>query len=138
MLAVRIYPQMARLRGEEDEASRCGLRLAYQSAMKDHKEWAASGRPGHCFVNPLYHDALLLGARLKDAGIEIAPLGEPSQWPPEQLVDTPFGELRVACTPKGKGAILEFSAQEDFPITVRHRGEERSCSSKGTCEIGNT
>lgn len=122
VLGIRVYSQMARLLGmEEDDTVLSGLRRSCEGIREPLEERVS--RIGHDLINPLIHDALLLGARITDQGLELAPLAVPDQWPPRMTVHTPWGELNVACQWDGKQAQLRFESAGDFPIIIRYRGK---------------
>jgi len=135
MLGIRIYPELARLQGGDDEVTRAGLKRSYESIVLTIEEWATCGRAGHCFVNPFFHDALLLGARIAGDGIELEPIGDPAQWPEQQTVDTPFGELKIKSSMADGEVRLEFSAAADFAVTVKRQGASVRASSNGACKL---
>jgi len=135
IMALRIYPEMARLQGAEDEATRAGLKRALEVEKPAPERWAASGRPVMYYVNPLYADAMLLGAVVRDGAVELFPLGEPEWWPPEQTVDTPFGALKIYASRQGQAVSLRFEAAEDFPVAVCYNGVVHRTSSNGACTV---
>jgi hypothetical protein len=53
---------MARLHGDAALANQT-LHKTFERPLLSPKEMAAEGRPGDNFIDPLYHDALLRGAR---------------------------------------------------------------------------
>lgn len=135
-MALRIYPELARLQGREDEMTRAGLRLAVECPRPPFDKWAVSGRHVMYYLNPIYADAMLLGARLRGSGIEIAPLGEPQCWPAEQTVETPFGDLTVTTQVSEDDVKLSFHAECAFPVAVRYGGRVIETSSQQSCTLG--
>lgn len=135
MLAIRIYPQIARLYGGSDALVRSALDLAYRSRLADPAEWAKSSRPGHSFINPHYHDSLLLGAQWSGSRLHLAPIGTAEQWPAEQRVDTPIGPVIVKTAPLGESFSLAFESSDTIPLTVHYRGATIETTSPGTCRL---
>ncbi len=132
VMAGRAYTELARLQNAEDAVTEFGLRRCVTSPVPGPAVWPHSGRLGNQLVHPIYHDAMLLGARLAGPGVELAPLGEPELWPEEQVVKTPFGDLTV----RVKDASMSFEAAESFPVTVLYRGRKCETNSRGTCDVG--
>jgi hypothetical protein len=102
VISGRVYPQAARLAprcgalaGAVAAMAQSGLRKMAEHELLAPEKWAGQGRLGDNLINPLYHDALMLGARLVEHGVELSPLGEPDTWPAEQVVQTPWGELKL-------------------------------------------
>jgi len=135
IMALRIYPEIARLQGKEDELTASGLRRAGGDPPMPLEEWAVSGRPVMYYVNPLYADALLLGARLAGDGIEINPIGEPPLWPAEQTIQTPFGDVLMRMSVEGHRAVLRFEAEREFPVLVSYGGTVTETTSRGSCVL---
>ncbi|HVF11083.1 MAG TPA: hypothetical protein VNA16_09790, partial [Abditibacteriaceae bacterium] len=135
VLALRLATEMARLEGAEDAATRRSLARANDHAMPSLEDWAKIGRLGNNLIYPLYHDALLLGARVHQDGIALCPLGEPSLWPVEQTIETPFGLLRMTTEVQGAKAVLRFSAEAEFPVIIEYGGEVTRTGSRQSCEL---
>jgi len=135
IMALRIYPEIARIQAAEDKIARSGLSRAMQVPPLPLEEWAVSGRYVMYYTNPIYADAMLLGARVVRNGIEISPLGDPAWWPAKQVVATPFGELRVALSSEGGREALRFEAEQEFPVIVRCGGTVLETTSKGGCTL---
>jgi len=136
-LAFRAYPELLRLGGDE-EAALTGLNIAYTCTDKPIEEWAVRGRPGDNFIHPRYHDALLLGATVKDNGIELDPTGDPAWWPAEQTVKTPWGDLTVTLTREEGELTFAFHAVKTFPITICYNGQAIQTDSQGKCALPTT
>jgi hypothetical protein len=134
-MALRIYPEMARLQGSEDELTRSGLRRAMETPTPPLEQWAVTGRYVMYYVNPLYADALLLGARLCGDGVELAPVGEPEWFPERQTVETPFGDLVVIKEVQDGTVALRFEAGQDFPVRVQYGGQIMETTSQSGCRI---
>lgn len=123
VLAMRIYPELARLQGLEDKASRLGLARAVAKELPTPgPEYQSWGRPGDDLLQSVYHDAFVLGARIAATGLEVAPLGTPDQWPPAWTVSTPWGDVRITVARTEQRTELAFAAAEDLAVTVRYRG----------------
>ena len=135
VMALRIYPEMARIQGTEDELTRTGLRRAMEVPPMPLEQWALSGRHVMYYINPIYADAMLLGARMVRNGVEISPLDDPAWWPAEQTVETPFGRLRMTVSRDGGRESLRFEAEQEFPVTVRYGDAVFETTSKGTCAL---
>ena len=135
MLAMRIYPEMIRLLGMDDPEALHALRSFYRAPALPLDEWAVTGRLGHHFINPPYHDALMLGARAVDEGVEIAPAGAPDLWPERQIVRTPFGDLAVECRAEEDAVHWQFRAAEAFPVTILHGGARIRTGSQDSCRL---
>ena len=135
MAALRIYPETARIQGREDEMTRAGLRRAAAVPTPPPEWWGRSGRKVMYYVNPLYADAMLLGARPTPNGVELNPIGEPCCWPAEQTVETPFGELDIRLSVKDASATFTFSSEREFAITVVHRETRIETTSNGHCTL---
>ncbi|MBI2193302.1 MAG: hypothetical protein HYU36_15105 [Planctomycetes bacterium] len=135
IMALRIYPEIARLQGDEDSLTRAGLRRALETETPASEQWAVSGRYVMYYVNPLYADALLLGARFEGGGIELSPLAEPRYWPVRQCVSTPFGPLAIATDLQDGAITLRFEASNEFPVRVRLGQEVIETTSRRTCTV---
>ncbi len=135
IMALRVYPEMVRLQGAEDDATRSGLRRATEAPVPPLQEWGVLGRPVMYYVNPLYADAMLLGARLAGGGIEISPVGAFDQWPERQTVETPFGDLKLTLSREDRRATMRFEAEREFPVTVKYRGAVAETTSTGSCTL---
>ena len=135
IMALRIYSQAARLQGHEDDVTRKGLDRALGTSTPPLEEWAVSGRYVMYYLNPIYADAMLLGARLAGEGVEIAPLGPPDTWPQERTVETPYGDLTVKLSHEAGAAVLSFEAERPFPVVVRYNGTVMETSSTGRCSL---
>ena len=135
IMALRIYSQTARLQGDEDDVTREGLDRALETSTPPLEKWAVSGRHVMYYLNPIYADAMLLGARLAGEGVEIAPLGEPDTWPQERTVETPYGDLTVRLSDEAGAAVLSFEAERPFPVVVRYNGTVMETSSTGRCAL---
>jgi len=129
-LALRAYPELLRLGGDEG-AARTGLDIAYTCTQKPVAEWTTDGRPGDNFIHPRYHDALMLGATVEGDGIALNPLGDPAWWPAEQTVSTPYGKLTVLIEEHAGETIFRFSAVNLFPVMVRYEGQTVGTDSQG-------
>jgi hypothetical protein len=134
LTALRFYPEMARLQGGEDEVSRQGLRRAGEKPPPPVAEWHVV-RPTMYYLNSLWADAMLLGARLAGEGVEINPLGEPMWWPAQQTVHTPFGDLNITTQVRHDSAVVRFQAQQDFPVTLRWGDLVVETTSQQCCTI---
>ena len=135
MMALRIYPQIARLQGVSTELVVSGLRRAMRTATVPIEEWGVSGRGVVYYSNGLYADAMILGASLNDGGIELSPLPDPSCWPAEQTVETPFGDLKVRAEREQDAVVLRLEAGRDYPVTVRYCEQVIQTSSTGCCTL---
>ncbi len=129
-LSGRIYPQLARL-GLGAGMVDVGLLKLSQTRLPSLEKWATEGRPGDNLINPLYHDALLLGARLTEAGVELSPLGDPTTWAPEQTVETPWGPLQVRTTVKSDEVTFSFSAAQQYEVEIEFNGGRTRTTSDG-------
>ncbi|MHB9106573.1 MAG: hypothetical protein ACYDCO_05895 [Armatimonadota bacterium] len=130
LLASRIYPEMIRLQGCEDEDTQLGL---YRSVAENHSpdKIAQGNRPGDALLQSPFHDALVLGARATEDGVTLDPIGTPELWPPQWTVATPFGELAITV----EGSTLQLSAQADFPVTITYAGKTVQARSNGTTAL---
>lgn len=119
-LAARLAPRCGALAGAVRAMAEAGLKkMAEQPSLKP-EEWIKNGRLGDNLLNPLYHDALMLGARVKDGGVELSPLGGLSAGPTEQVVQTPWGELKV--TIEGEGEALRMRWRGAANVSVANGG----------------
>jgi hypothetical protein len=134
-MAMRIYTQLARLYPSERARCERGLARIPQHVPPTQEEYGRLGRVTNNLVNPLYHDALLLGARVNGDGIEIAPAVSPRSLPPLQVVSTPFGDLTVNATAQGNETRLSFRAGKEFSIDVVVAGRSVRTSSNGNCVV---
>ena len=132
----RIYAEVARLRGRQDDTVREAFGRVRAALEGQQDPLGPTGRLVIYYLNPLYADAMLLGARLGGEGVELDPLGDPSWWPARQTVHTPYGALRVDLVQDGPRHALAFEAERDFPVTVVHGGERTVTSSNGRCVLG--
>jgi hypothetical protein len=135
-MAIRIYPELGRLLGPQDQTSGEGLQKIEQSKLQSLQEWSQQGRLGNQLINPIYHDALMLGARVIDSGIEIAPLNEPDFWPTEQTVATPWGDLTVRKDCNDDTLTLRFEAEREFPVSVKYHDKVVETNSQGEAVLG--
>jgi transglutaminase-like putative cysteine protease len=108
--ALRIYSEWSRWVKPGDADAASGLRMVLEMLDSWPGTWPDGQRRTQFYVNPLYTDAMLLGARLDGAGVSLAPL----QWMPAQTVHTPFGDLRI----RFDNGIVQFDAAAEFPVTV--------------------
>jgi len=127
-MGLRIYPEIARLQGTEDATTDAGMRRTLEVSTHPFEEWSKDGRLGNQLVHPIYHDALMLGARWTGEGVEIAPLGEPDMWPEQQVVETPVGNLMVV----REDDTLRFEAETEFPVILQYRGVVVETTSQGS------
>jgi hypothetical protein len=134
ILAMRIYPEMIRLQGVEDEATLLGLSRSVSPELPPLEKFL-SNRPGDNLLQSVYHDALLLGARATEDGVALNPIGAPAHWPPQWTVSTPFGELTVEVTREGEGTALRLTADADFPVTVCYAGRTEQARIGGTVAL---
>lgn len=104
--ALRIYSEWTR----RSPAGADGLRMVLEMLDSWPATWRDGSRRVMFYVNPLYADAMLLGARVEGNGVSLSPL----RWLPEQTVITPFGELRIRYD-DGK---VTFDAANEFLVTV--------------------
>ena len=109
--ALRIYCEWLRWLDPADDRAAAGLRMALEMLDSWPATWPDGQRRSQFYVNPLYTDALLLGAQATADGVTLAPL----QWVPDQTVQTPFGDLRI----RYDDGIVRFDAATVFPVTVR-------------------
>jgi hypothetical protein len=100
--------------------------------------WAHIGRLGNNLIYPIYHDALMLGARIHEDGIALCPLGEPNLWPEQQTVETPFGPLQITTEVQGSRAVLRFSSESEFPVVIEYGGEIMRIGSRQCFELSLT
>jgi hypothetical protein len=128
ILAMRIYPEMIRLQGGIDEATRLGLSRSVSPDLPSLETYM-DNRPGDNLLQSVYHDALVLGARVTADGITLTPIGGPEHWPERWTVSSPFGELTVAVTRAGDGVNLQLKATADFEVTVEYAGKTRRARS---------
>jgi hypothetical protein len=126
-LALRIYPGLGRYLGWTGENLDLGLHRAFYPELTQGAARGKEGRPGDGFVNPLYFDALLLGARVEGDGVRLEPVGKAERWPAKAVVDTPFGELTVV---KEAGALVLSSAAK-FPVSLVINGKVQTGDSQG-------
>ena len=133
IMALRIYLQMARLQGGHDGITRAGLDKAAASLDSAPKDWLYGARLVMFYTNPLYADAMLLGARTEQGGVSLEPLDPPTLWPGTQTVETPYGQLEVSTDVSEDEVRFAFSAPREFAVVVRHGGTEvRTTSRHGT------
>jgi len=130
LLASRIYPEMVRLQGCEDEDTRLGLS---RSVADNHSpdDIVKGNRPGDVLLQSPFHDALMLGARATEHGVTLDPIGAPELWPPRWTAVTPFGELAVTVD----GNSLKLQSAADFPVTVNYAGKTIQARSNGTAAL---
>lgn len=120
----RIYSELARLQGKESRVTRSGLIESHRMFPGGNDDEYGSVRPVMLASNPIYADALQLGARVKGRGLEICPLGNLVDLPPQQTVETPMGLLTVTTTLHNKRASLHLAAEETFPVTIIYKGKK--------------
>jgi len=132
--AWRIYSDLARLQGHEDNITGRGLTKASDPDIAGDG-WSGDFRAQTRHIHPIWADALMLGARRVGNGLEISPLGSPEHWPETQTVITPFGRLRVDLDFQHGRATLSFSCEEQFPVTVIYRGARTATTSQGACHL---
>ena len=126
---MRIYAEMARLRGSDGPMTHQALAKAW-----DH-EAGWGGRDTTRYLAPSWADALLLGARRVGDGVALNPIGSPEFWPAHRTVATPFGDLTVTLTRKAGRATLSFSSDRTFPVTVRYGDVHTTTTSNGLCGL---
>ncbi|MCX5661472.1 MAG: hypothetical protein NTW19_17465 [Planctomycetota bacterium] len=136
VLALRIYAQMARLPGIDPKLVAAGFAKIQQRKPQTIEAWAASGRMGNNLANPIYHDALVLGARWTGTGVELSPITTPDAWPAEQTIATPVGPLVLRTQAAEGKATLKFEAAMAFPVTVKLATGEVKTSSQGEVRVG--
>jgi hypothetical protein len=160
-MGCRIYPELARLsdpqplgvarggepldfaRGgepaeplaEPQETTQAGMRRCVEKAIMPLEEWGKPKRVGGYLISPIYHDALALGARWTGEGVRLEPVGTPDLWPPEQVVFTPLGDLRITIEQRGKTLLFRFDADAEFPVEVSYGGVLGRSSSRQTLEV---
>ncbi|MCC7191278.1 MAG: hypothetical protein IT444_00730 [Phycisphaeraceae bacterium] len=108
-LAARLAPRCGALAGAVKAMAEAGFRKMAEQPSVDVQRWAPRGRLGDNMLNPLYHDALRLGATIKGHGVELSPVGDLSTGPSVLTVATPWGELKVN---------VRSGAQPSSPIFV--------------------
>jgi len=130
LLASRIYPELIRLQGHEDEDTQLGLS---RSVAEQHTaaDLANGNRPGDALLQSPFHDAFMLGARATADGVTLNPIGTPELWPPQWTVTTPFGKLAITVD----GGSLQLQADADFPVTVNYAGKTVQARSNGTAML---
>ena len=133
-MASRIYPEMGRLQGVQQQAVRAGLARCHIDPRQPDNDWSSRVRSGPRLIPPLYHDAFMLGARWTGDGVTLEPLGDPRSWPERQVVYTPAGELVVTAQPEPGAVCLSFSAPTPFPVRVAIGDWQGESSS--TCQTG--
>lgn len=130
--AWRIYSELARIQGREDDITDAGLSKANAPGVSE-EGWSGNYRSEERHLYPLWADALMLGARRIGDGVEINPVGSPEHWPEAQTVVTPFGDLNVSVAIQDVRVALTFSCETKFPVTVQWRGIRKTTTSQGTC-----
>ena len=135
VFATRLYTELARLQGAEDDATRAGYDRLLERAVPSLEEWAPSGRHGTHLIHPIYHDALVLGARWTGDGVRLEPLLGPELWAAEQTVNTPLGDLRIKVETDGARTRLRFEADAGFPVEINHNGWTGRTTSKGELDL---
>ena len=133
ILAMRIYPEMIRL-GGEDEATLLGLSRSVSPDLPPLERYL-SNRPGDNLLQSVYHDALVLGARATERGVALSPIGSPEHWPPRWTVSSPFGDLTITVTCEGEDTILQLKAAADFPVAVKYAGKTIRARSNKTVAL---
>jgi len=134
--ANRIFAELARLEGRETDGTRAGLAKARQMESGTPEEMGRDGGARDTrYFDPIWTDALMLGARVSGNGLEIAPLGSFDQWPARQTILTPFGDVAMSVALSGERAEVTFESASDFPITLRYGGKEVKTSSRGKCSL---
>ena len=134
VLSGRIYTQCARF-GDPANIVPAGLARLRDSDTDRPEVWATKGRPGDNFVYPLYHDALLAGARIDGNGVELRPIDDPSGWPAEQDVQTPWGQLTWMTTISGDRVHCRFDAAAEVPVTIHYAGATVRTTSRGEATL---
>jgi hypothetical protein len=134
-MGLRIYPEIARLQGMEDDTTRMGLQRVLESSTYPFEDWARDGRLGNQLLHPIYHDTLMLGARWTGEGVELTPLGEPEMWAEQQVVETPAGNLTVTREDDGGTITLRFEAETLFPVILQYRGAVAETNSQGASTL---
>jgi len=152
-VANRVYRELARFRGAEDDAIRAALAKAdalyygplpaWNMGPDEHyliwpdfggSDWVCRAfRDGTRYRDPHWADALLLGARWTGQALEINPIGEIDHWPREQTILAPPGDVSMHISTVGDRMKLKFDCQNDFAVTVRYRGHRASTTSRGMC-----
>jgi len=125
----RIFPELARLLEEGESAVAAGLLRCNWDREETHKNWWNHPRSTPRLVPPLYHDALMLGARWTGEGVTMEPIGEAQWWPERQIVHTPVGDLAVLAKCEHGGLRLRFEAPVEFPVEVSYWGWRGGASS---------
>lgn len=131
-MAMRIYTQLGRIYPNERARVERGLKRVAEHEAPSIEQWGSWGRLSSNLVNPLYHDALLLGAKLRNDTIEISPLLPPRALPPQQTVSTPFGELTVKVATEGTTHHVTFDAPAEFSVEIVMDGKTTRTTSRGT------
>ncbi len=130
-LGLRIYSGLGRYLGWSGENLDLGLLRSMHPELVKGGDRGKEGRPGDGFVNPLYYDALLMGARVEGAGVRLEPIGKAERWSDKAVVHTPFGELTV--TKEAGGLVL--SSVEKFPVSLVLNGKVQKGDSQGRFAI---
>jgi hypothetical protein len=134
-MAMRIYTQLATLYPQERARCERGLKRIPEHVPPTQEEYGRLGRVTNNLVNPLYHDALLLGAHLHNDGLKITPAVSPRLFPPKQVVSTPFGDLTITAAAQDEKTKLSFQSATEFPIDVSSADRTVQTTSKGDCTI---
>ena len=134
-MGCRIYPELARLSDPQQETTQAGMRRCVEKAIMPLEEWGKPKRVGGYLISPIYHDALVLGARWTGEGVRLEPVGTPDLCPPEQVVFTPLGDLKVTVEQRGQTLLFRFDADAEFPVEVSYGGVLGRSSSRQTLEV---
>jgi hypothetical protein len=127
----RVHSELSQLTGGETSMALEALRKAQKTKSPPLQEWGQYGRPVIQYWNPMFADAMMLGAQLREDGVKLRPIGDPDMWPDRQIVETPFGELIVRTELGGGEVAFEFEADEGFSVNVCYRGTEAWATSAG-------
>jgi len=133
--ASRIYPELTRLGLLPPADTQHGY-----AKIKEELRFLASRAMGiprgvMGYLNPWYADAWVTGARWENNRLLLDPIECPELWPATQTVATPAGDLIVKLNSAGGPATISFSADEEFPVVVRWKGDEHSTTSGGSVTL---
>ena len=135
IVALRVYPELARFQGGDDEVTLSGLLKARSYTDSPPRTWPDGGRLVMFYANPLHADAMLLGAKLEGEGVSLSPVGPTSLWPAEQIVRTPYGDLVVRTEISDGRAAMRFQAEREFPVIVRCGEQAIRTTSRGSASL---
>ncbi|MAE60474.1 MAG: hypothetical protein CMJ49_03855 [Planctomycetaceae bacterium] len=135
MAAIRLYSEWPRFSADDSSLIEEGWAKIAAAKFSWDVPYFDETRPAMFLVNPWYADVMITGARREDDGIALDLVGRPDDWPAEQMILTPFGELSVTIERGDGKATFGFTADRRFPVSVRYGGVTEEADSSGTVKL---